>query len=185
MPSSSSPWRAARSPGLVARAGSPGAGRLGGEVVLRCRPRPEHGEGLCGRCSCCGGVDVEHKSGIGRELHRLDVEIEAADDGVVEALLAAAVELAVVRGPALSEELGAGGEFAAPWGSSPGGWRATHEVAGPLDPPAATFGSECSAGAEKLSNARLVLRYEQAGGRQEQLCGGHGVTEGVVAPMLG
>ena len=50
--------------------------------------------------------------GLGGELHRLEVEVELADDRMAQPLLPAAVELDVVGGPALPEELGAGGELA-------------------------------------------------------------------------
>jgi hypothetical protein len=48
----------------------------------------------CGGVGWCG-VDEQGESGVGRELHGFEVEVECADDGVVEFLVAGAVEAAV------------------------------------------------------------------------------------------
>ncbi len=66
----------------------------------------------CGGVGWCG-VDEQGQSRVGRELHGFEVEVECADDGVVEFLVAGAVEPDVVGGPAGAEVFAAGGEFAA------------------------------------------------------------------------
>lgn len=46
-------------------------------------------------------VDVESQTGLARQFHRLVVEVELTDHRVPQPLLPAAVELHVVRGPAM------------------------------------------------------------------------------------
>lgn len=78
-----------------------------GLAVLRQRPAGQEGEPLGGDRSGLGAVDEEGEADIGGELHALVVQLEFADDGVVQALEAGAVERDLVRGPADSELLAA------------------------------------------------------------------------------
>ncbi len=59
-----------------------------------------------------GGVDQDHLSGVGGELHAVVGEGDLADDVMVEVLGAGVVEADVVGGPAGAEFVALGGEFA-------------------------------------------------------------------------
>ena len=63
-----------------------------------------------GGCGC--GVDEQREPRVGGKLDGLEVEVEGADDGVVEPLVAGPVEADVVGGPPGPEVLAARGKVA-------------------------------------------------------------------------
>ena len=77
------------------------AGRPGGEQLEAVGRR-----GVRGR-----GVDVELQAGLGRQLHRLEVEVELADDRMAHPLSAGSVKAHVLGRPPLPEQLTARGQF--------------------------------------------------------------------------
>src|SRR3954447_17207094 len=81
------------------------------KLILGGGPRGEELEGVRGRCAGGSGVHVELQTRCGGQFHRFEVQVELPDDGVAEPLLSVAVELHIVGGPPLAEELGPGGQL--------------------------------------------------------------------------
>jgi aryl-alcohol dehydrogenase-like predicted oxidoreductase len=75
-------------------------------------PAGEKLEAVRGGAALGRGVDEQGEAGLGRKFHGLEVEVEVADDGVVQFLVPAAVEADVVGGPAGAEVVAAGGQLA-------------------------------------------------------------------------
>src|SRR4029450_14070754 len=79
-----------------------------GRILVWCRrPAGEQVQRLLRLGAGLGGVDGHRQAGIGYELHRLEGEVQLADDRVMEALEPRVVAADVVRGPELPEQLAA------------------------------------------------------------------------------
>ena len=73
-------------------------GLLGDHRLLAGRPESEQLEGVGCRCAFSRGIDVELEAGFGRQLERLEVQVQLPEDRVAEAL-AAALDTGVRGGP--------------------------------------------------------------------------------------
>ena len=75
-------------------------------------PAREHLQAVGCRGVCGCGVDEQGQAGVGGKLHGLEVEVEGADDGMVDAFAAGPVEADIVGGPPAAELLAASGQLA-------------------------------------------------------------------------
>ena len=75
-------------------------------------PGGEELEGVVGGSAWLGAVRRDPQAAVGGEIQGFEGEGEVADDGMVEALGAGAVEADIVRGPPGAEVLAAGGQLA-------------------------------------------------------------------------
>jgi len=76
------------------------------------RPAAEQLERLLRPRAGLGGVDPHGQAGIGNDVHRLEAELEFADEWMAHVFDAAVVDAHVVRRPERSEELATGRELA-------------------------------------------------------------------------
>src|SRR6478736_9063800 len=74
-----------------------GRGLLGQQVLLAGGPGGEQLQTVGGRGTGCGGIDIELQPGFRRQWHRLEIEIELTDHGMVEPLAARTVVAHILR----------------------------------------------------------------------------------------
>src|SRR3954447_5718090 len=92
-----------------------GPGRLAARLrlgPLRRRPAGQEVQCLLGGRAGLGGVERHAETLVGVEAQRLVAELDLTDDGVVQTLAARPVEAHVVRRPAHTELVAAGGQLA-------------------------------------------------------------------------
>ena len=87
-----------------------GNDRSGGHIVGG-GPAGEEGECVGGGGGGFGGVDQQFPAGVGGEVGAFEEEVEPADDGVVEVLLAGGVAADVVGAPFGAELFAEGGQL--------------------------------------------------------------------------